>query len=505
LAEAQIRVSQSSTKTLFDPKNSRRRSEASHLQDATQSSHLQDATQSHLQRRNMDEDDIPHADEEFYNELLFFVEHMLDDDEDEDNQELMAYALAVMDSSSDEDDTAAPRRKGRAPNKERDFELAYDQVMKDYFSGPESIYNETDFERRFRVPRSVFNVIHDRLMGMDPFLRKKDCFGNKGIYPLVKLVASFRFLAYGDSYDREDENLRIAESTLNAIVRLFCKLLIKQFGGQYLNRVPTLEEKKVISSVMESRGFPGCIGSWDCKHFQWKNCPLRLAGQYQGHALGGKKTIILEAIADHRRYIWQANFGDAGALNDINVLDRSSIVGSLLTGDFSIKSEPYDINGNSRDWNYFLVDGIYPEWSIFVNTYTNPIEPKKRTFAKKQESARKDVECAFGVLVQRFHVLQRPLRGWYQEDLVNIVHACVILHNMVVDERSGTLQLDETVTNLPNGPFALFGRRELTNSDVVLEGIDLFAARVAAFDIRLESSVEHYKLKHDLVEHNSKN
>jgi Plant transposon protein len=163
-----------------------------------------------------------------------------------------------------------------------------------------------------------------------------------------------------------------------------------------------------------------------------------------------------------------------------------------------------NFNGNSRDWNYFLVDGIYPEWSIFVNTYSNPIEPKKRTFAKKQESTRKDIECAFGVLVQRFHVLQRPLRGWYQEDLVDIVHACVILHNMVVEERSGTLECDETVTNLPNGSFALFGCRELNNSDVALEGIDLFAARVAAFDIRVESSVEHYQLTHDLVEHNSK-
>jgi Plant transposon protein len=30
-----------------------------------------------------------------------------------------------------------------------------------------------------------------------------------------------------------------------------------------------------------------------------------------------------------------------------------------------------------------LVDGIYPEWSIFVNTYTNPIEAKKKVFAKE--------------------------------------------------------------------------------------------------------------------------
>ena len=110
--------------------------------------------------------------------------------------------------------------------------------------------------------------------------------------------------------------------------------------------------------------------------------------------------MTLEAICDHRKCFWKVNFGDAGALNDINVLDKSSIVGSMLTGDFSLKVDPYFINGRQRDWMHFLVDGIYPEWSIFVTTFTNPIEAKKKKFAGAQEKLRKDIECAFGILVQ---------------------------------------------------------------------------------------------------------
>jgi Plant transposon protein len=275
-----------------------------------------------------------------------FMREIVYDTVDEDQMMVyLALATELLNSSDEEMENEVDERKPKAANKDRDFKAANDQVIKDYFSGPDSIYNERDFERRFRVPRSVFNVVHDRLHGMDPFVHKRDCFGNWGIYPLVKLVACFRYLAYGDSYDREDENLRLAESTLNGIVRSFCKLMIAQFGGQYLNRCPNANERKNISEVMATRGFPGCIGSWDCKHFNWKNCPVRLAGQHQGHAEGGKKTLILEAVADHRRYIWQANFGDAGSLNDLNVLDKSSIVGSLLTGDLSIKTEDYVING----------------------------------------------------------------------------------------------------------------------------------------------------------------
>ena len=129
------------------------------------------------------------------------------------------------------------------------------------------------------------------------------------------------------------------------------------------------------------------MGSWDCKHFVWKNCPMRLAGQHQGHSDGGKKTLILEAISDHRRYIWQCNFGDAGSANDLNVLDKSSIVGSMLNGTLDLSIAPYDIDGNGtirRDGMYFLVDGIYPEWAIFVNTSSSKDDPKKKKFATMQ-------------------------------------------------------------------------------------------------------------------------
>ena len=166
---------------------------------------------------------------------------------------------------------------------------------------------------------------------------------------------------------------------------------------------------------------------------------MRLAGQHQGHAEGGRKTLILEAISDHRRYIWYANFGDPGSLNDLNVLDKSSIVGAMLGGDLDIKTDPYLINGKERDWNYFLLDGIYPEWAIFVNTYQDKSDPQRKKFATAQEKVRKDIECAFGILVQRFHVLQRPIRKWFLDEIDELIKCCVILHNMIVEERMGSL------------------------------------------------------------------
>jgi Plant transposon protein len=382
---------------------------------------------------------------------------------------------------------------------------AYQRVVNNYFNGRESVYSEYDFERRFRVPRSVFNRIHDRLMGTHPFIHYEDATKKKGIYLLVKLVGCFRYLAYGDAFDREDENLHLSASSLRSIVKDFAKIIVREFGPQYLNRFPMSEERRGIANAMAARGFPGCLGSWDCKHFNWKNCPMRLAGQHQGHSEGGKKTLIVEAIADHRRYIWGANFGDPGSLNDLNVLDKSSIIGALLSGEFRIDIDKYSINNNERDWMYFLADGIYPEWAIFVSSFNKDAtsDQKKKRFATYQERVRKDVECAFGILVQRFHILQRPLRNWDQAELGVLVHCCIIIHNMVVEARFGkvTDDLEEMELDNVGATFPLFGYPQVSEEEAAADGCDLWAARVAQFGTHMESSYEHLLLKKDLVEH----
>ena len=74
--------------------------------------------------------------------LQVFLEEEMEMDE-------LAQSIAF-DSSSDEDE---PRqwggsKKGRAPNKARDF-LGAAAQLESYFNGRDSVCNEADFERRF--------------------------------------------------------------------------------------------------------------------------------------------------------------------------------------------------------------------------------------------------------------------------------------------------------------------------------------------------------------------
>jgi hypothetical protein len=51
-----------------------------------------------------------------------------------------------------------------------------------------------------------------------------------------------------------------------------------------------------------------------------------------------------------------------------------------------------------------------------------------------QEALRKDVEQAFGVLQARFSIVAQPARGWNKLNLNRIMVACIILHNMIVED-----------------------------------------------------------------------
>ena len=80
----------------------------------------------------------------------------------------------------------------------------------------------------------------------------------------------------------------------------------------------------------------------------------------------------------------------------------------------------------------------YPEWVTFIKTIPRPQGEKRKLFSKYQESQRKDVEWAFGVLQSRFAIVHGLARFWDKADLGRIMRACIMLHNMIVEDERDT-------------------------------------------------------------------
>lgn len=61
-------------------------------------------------------------------------------------------------------------------------------------------------------------------------------------------------------------------------------------------------------------------------------------------------------------------------------------------------------------------------------------EIREKYFAAAQESAKKNVERAFGVLQARFSIICGPARLHQPEMLNQIMIACIRLHKMIVED-----------------------------------------------------------------------
>ncbi|GJX08489.1 nucleotide-binding alpha-beta plait domain-containing protein [Tanacetum coccineum] len=150
--------------------------------------------------------------------------------------------------------------------------------------------------------------------------------------------SAIRQMAYGSTPDAFDEYLQMSEHTARDALFFFNMCIIELYMPKYLRKPTSEDVVKIQQKHNNVLGFPRMLGSIDCMHWEWKNCP-----------------------------IWHAFYGMAGANN---------------------------------------------------------------------ESARKDIERAFGVLQGRWGLIQQPARAYEVNTLRRIMYAGIIMHNMILEDQN---------------------------------------------------------------------
>ena len=294
---------------------------------------------------------------------------------------------------------------------------------------PEYIYtnlmrlDEKHFQRIYRIKRlRFFKIVAD--LGWE---RKKDALLVNGIYPEVKIAAALRQLGVGLAPVQMIDIYGMGEETARCCLVEFLDCFLEKYEEQYLK----FDLLEVVKENERVHGVPGLLGSLDCTHVDWFQCPTGHRGSYQGRS--GKPSIILEAVGDCHRRVVHFFWGVPGAQNDINVLRSSRLIDKFLTGEYP--SMDFELGGEKFNKPWMLTDGIYPKWAVFCKSVGASSDPRWQHFKVMQERWRKDIECCFGIIKKCWQVLGKPLVKRKPALLSRIVRAVLVLHNMCVEDR----------------------------------------------------------------------
>ena len=133
------------------------------------------------------------------------------------------------------------------------------------------------------------------------------------------------------------------------------------------------------------------------------------------------------------------------------------------------------------------------KWATFVKTIPAPQTQKHKLFAAAQEACMKDVEPAFGVLQARFAIVHGLARFFHLDTLQKIMKACIILHNMIVeDERDDNEEVDLD--------YEKIDREDNPHLQVLREQSDGFLSNIERHG-RIRDREIHFQLQSDLIEH----
>ncbi|GKB85013.1 ALP1-like protein [Tanacetum coccineum] len=138
-------------------------------------------------------------------------------------------------------------------------------------------------------------------------------------------------------------------------------------------------------------------------HDRLAKCLVAFKAQFSRGDHRPDPFILLKAIASNDLWIWHAFFGVSGMNNDVNVLRQSPIFNDLKSG--RVPDVPFVANNVLYKRGYYLTDGIYPQWS-------------------------------------KWKQIKYPARGMSRSRLSDVMHTCIILHNMIIHDNGNAISPD---------------------------------------------------------------
>ncbi|XP_013134227.1 PREDICTED: putative nuclease HARBI1 [Papilio polytes] len=307
---------------------------------------------------------------------------------------------------------------------------------------------EWQFRTHYRLNKEEFHSLCDELR------RNTRLKGSKTTSLELKVLTALSFYAMG-SYQKGIANeVHMDQRSVSQCIREVTKAL-NVLSNKWVQFPQTSTQRTKIKQGFYSKfNFPGVIGAIDCTHVA---IVRPAANEPCFYNRKGFHSLNIQMVCDSDLRITNVNAKFGGASHDSHIWESSRLRNHM---------ESLQRSGESV---WLLGDSGYPQRSYLMTPILNA-EPGSRgdKYTKVHIKARNCIERAFGVLKSRFRCLLGQRVLYYHPDYAaEIVIACVVLHNMLLDSRGIPTDQDAEVI-LSTDPI---------QPTVVENGLDVIAGR----------------------------
>ena len=232
-------------------------------------------------------------------------------------------------------------------------------------------------------------------------------------------------LAHGNSYSTIGPVFNVGKSTVIEAVQDVVNGLF-EIRNEHIKFPETLAQVTTsIETFSELTDLPNVVGAIDGSHVRIK-APVDSApdyfSRYQQH------DFIIQAVVNGKKLFLDFACGYPGSMHDGRVLRRSRIFRKAEQRE--ILTIP-TVNVSGREIGPYLVgNSAYPLSPWLMKPFPDGTrDPDEIRFNKELSSARVKVECAFGVLKNRWRILIKRFDSSV-DFAIRCAVACAVLHNI---------------------------------------------------------------------------
>jgi hypothetical protein len=223
----------------------------------------------------------------------------------------------------------------------------------------------------------------------------------------------------------------MGDTTVERIVKETVEVLWEELHPLHMP-IPTTEYlKNRVNECEKVWNFPHVVGFLDGKHIRIVS-PADTGAMFFNY----RKyfSVLLQGLVDANYKFIAVDTGGFGKQSDGGTFLASDLFSFIDGKKISFPEPDFLPHSNVTATYVMLGDEAYPLLPYLMQPYErNSLTERRRSFNERLSRARKTVECAFGILYSKWHIISKAIEA--EVELADKIVKCIcVLHNTTVEK-----------------------------------------------------------------------